>query len=307
MFKIAVQTGDLDLMFGIDEAYRMIREAGFDAVDANVDHLFPYRDIVEKKIPEVFADTTSEKDLLAYFKPYADASRKYGLDNYQAHAPFPSFHPREKDDEWNDFLLTVLKKTIMGCAVMDCHNLIIHPFFMDYDHMLPRDEEWKLNIDRYSELAKVAARYDVVINLENMFVGRKGKMFAAICNESHSAAAYVDTLNEMAGEKRFGFCLDTGHALLAGLEIRRLMNDLGPRITCFHVHDNDGVSDCHQAPYTGKMDWDRFVLGLKDIGFNSTLSFETFNAVRTTDRELIPATLKYIAECGRLFDRRASS
>ena len=45
MFKIGVQTGGLERLYDLDTAYRVVRESGFDAVDANLDHLFPVPDI----------------------------------------------------------------------------------------------------------------------------------------------------------------------------------------------------------------------------------------------------------------------
>lgn len=304
MFKISVQTGNLDYMYGVEEAYRMIAEAGFDAVDANVDHLQSYAHILEKKLDPAFAPGNTEAEMLEYFKPYKDSAKKYGLENYQAHAPFPSLHTRENDPEWNDQLIEILKKTIVGCDYIDCRNLIVHPFFMDYDHRLSREEEWERNIDSYLRLAKTAIEHDVTIHLENMFTGRKGKLYAACCNNSLEAARYIDALNEAAGKKCFAFCLDTGHALIASQDIRQFIRDLGDRVSCFHVHDNDGMNDLHLAPYWGKLDWEAFVDGLAEIGFNKTLSFETCGVCNQVDKELLPETLKYIAACGRLFDRK---
>ena len=45
--KICVQTSPLIEKFGVDEAFRMLREAGFDAVDYNIDISLPYNVIVE--------------------------------------------------------------------------------------------------------------------------------------------------------------------------------------------------------------------------------------------------------------------
>lgn len=309
MIKIAVQTGGPEEEIGIDSTYRMIKEAGFDAVDANLDHLLGYGTILGKKYKDkydVYLPGLSEKDILEYFRPWGEASKKYDLKNYQAHAPFPSLLTGEDDPEYNDFLITMLEKTIMGCASIDCQNLIIHPFCKDYDHQMSHEEEWEINIDRYSRLIPAAKKYGVVINLENMFFDHNGKIYGTVCNDGVMAAKYVDTLNQLAGEKCFGFCLDTGHALLASKDIRQFMNDLGDRLTCFHVHDNDGVYDLHRQPYTGKMDWDRFILGLKDIHFDKTMSFETFNAWRSVPRELGPAMLQYIAKIGRMFAEKAS-
>ena len=57
-------------------------------------------------------------------------------------------------------------------------------------------------------------------------------------------------------------------------------------------------------PYTGKLDWNRFIAGCKAIGYKGTLSFETFNITNMFDKELIPDALKLIAATGRMFARR---
>jgi len=307
MFQIAVQTGGLEELFGIEGAYQKIKEAGFDAVDANIDHLMSGRDILEKRIPAIFQPTCSDKETVLAVAEWKNAAKKYGLQNYQAHAPFPSLHTFDtQDKEWNKFLLEMLRKTILCAAEIECPNLIIHPFFRDYNHQMEREEEWNVNIESYSKLAATAKENGVTINLENMFTCNNGKVYAAICNDGLLAAKYIDTLNQAAGSKVFGFCLDTGHALLVGKDIKQFMTDMGDRITAFHVHDNDGVNDLHLAPYTGKLDWDRFVEGLKAIGYNKTLSFETFHAMEVIDPALVPEELRYIAACGRMFDRKAS-
>ncbi len=42
------------------------------------------------------------------------------------------------------------------------------------------------------------------------------------------------------------------HKETTGHDVKQFMLTLGDRINCFHVHDNDGGHDNHQAPYTGK-------------------------------------------------------
>lgn len=305
MFNISVQTGGLEELYGIDGAYRMIKEAGFDAADANLDHLLYPKDIRKKAITQPFKKMVSEKDMLEFFKPWGDAAKKYGIENYQAHAPFPSCLNSEKDEKYDEFLITMLEKTIRGAASIGVKNLVVHPFFMDYEHRLSKEDEWALNIERYSRLIPAARTYGVTICLENMFVHHKGKIYGAVCSDPKEAAAYVDALNGIAGEKVFGFCFDVGHSILASRDVRRFMIALGDRITAFHVHDNDGVDDLHLQPYFGKCDWNSFIEGLKAIGFNRTLSFETFNICNTIDPEVVPEMLKFIASCGRMFSRRA--
>ena len=89
MAMIGVQTAGPTELYGIDGAYRVIREAGFDAVDVNLDDLLRYQEILDQKRPNVFNGTAEES--YPYFQPYKDAAEKYGIVNAQAHAPFPTW------------------------------------------------------------------------------------------------------------------------------------------------------------------------------------------------------------------------
>lgn len=298
--RIAVQTGGPEERYGIDGAYRKIAEWGFDAADANIDHLLTWSDITHNRVPEALIK--GGKDCMELFRPWGDAAKKYGVENYQAHAPFPSWVAGE--DEVNSNMVEVLKNTIRCCDAIGCRNLIVHPFFPSYDKQISTEDEWNLNIEKYMALAPVARECGVRINLENMFTAYRGKMYAAICNNPQQAAAYVDTLNGMAGEGTFGFCLDTGHALLVGLDIKNFMTTMGSRITAFHIHDNNGAQDQHLAPYMGVLDWKRFVEGLDAINYQATLSFETFNVWNVCGASVMDEMMNYIAACGRSFAER---
>lgn len=298
MIPISVQTAGVINHFGAEEGYRMIRDAGFDGVDANIDHLLPCAAIRGKQRVPFMTDP----DFLQYFRPWKDAAEKTGIKNFQAHAPFPCVLP--DGGEYNDELMEMLKRMIQGCRYIGCGRLIIHPFFFGYDQQMDKKTEWEMNIEKYSSLIQVARENDVILCLENMFSGFKGKIYSAICSDIDEACRYVDTLNDLAGERRFGFCLDTGHLLLLGLDVKNAILKLGDRIEALHVHDNNGIVDQHLAPYMGVLDWNRFTEGMKEIGYNKPLSFETFNAMDTFDRELAPDLLSLIARTGRIFARR---
>lgn len=299
MIKIGVQTGGPQEILGVDGAYKLISEIGFDAVDANIDQIFTPGQINKREVPACI--TGSEKDFLEAIKPWKDASEKYNLPNYQAHAPFPSYVFDEKDESYNDLLLDMLKRIIRGCDYINCRNLIVHPFFLGYEHQLDAKTEWELNIERYSALIPAAKEYGVTICLENMFTGHNGKIMSAICSDITQACDYIDTLNGIAGTKQFGFCADIGHLLVCGLDIRASLNELGDRICAFHVHDNDGMHDDHVAPYMGIADWDRFAQALKDIKYDKVMSFETFNVWGKFPPDVAPDIMRGILSSGRHF------
>ena len=300
MFRISVSTGRDEPGFTLDESYRMIKEAGFDAVDAGTSALYTWQDIFKANPSPAFS--CSDKETVSYFLPWRDMSRKYGIENYQCHAPYPTLIIEPESQ--NEYMMEVLRKSIIGCDAIDCRNLIIHPFFYPYRKHISAEEEKAINIERYSKLIPTAKQYGVTICIENIYTEYRGRIYHSCCSNIDTACDYVDTLNEIAGEKCFGFCLDTGHLLLLGVDVRIAMQKLGDRIVAFHVHDNNGISDQHVLPYNGVQDWDRFIAGLKDIQFSKTLSFET-TAWRSLPRELNATALRLLAETGRMFDARA--
>lgn len=300
MIKIGVQTGGIQTDYSIDETYKIIQETGFDAADANFDELFMPEDIRAKQTAPAFVG--SEKEYLENVKPWRDAALKYHVENYQAHAPFPSIvYP---EDEYNDYLIEVLQKSIICSDYINCRNLIIHPFYYPHEHRPPLEQELEINIERYSKLIPQAKEYGVTICIENMFSSHNGKKFCGCCGDPFEACRLVDELNRISGIPCFAFCLDTGHSMLGGQEILRMMRILGHRIRAFHVHDNNGISDQHLAPYLGVLDWDRFVQGLADIQFDQTMCFETFKSWENVDPSLRKIMLQYVYQAGRTFAQK---
>ncbi len=303
MNKISVQTAPIIGRYDADEGFRLIHEAGFDGVDFNVvDQSLPGSKIVRGEMDSIYEK--SDEEIIEFFRPYKEAAEKYGVAFSQAHAPFPSW---VKDKPvTNDHMIYILEKCLMVCGYIGCPYLIVHPFFQSYEDTLPAEEEFEINIRQYSRLIPAAKKYGVTVCLENMFTANRRKVYAAICQNPDDVNRYIDTLNEIAGEKCFAFCLDTGHALLVGSDIYGVIKKIGHRIETLHIHDNDGWDDQHLAPYMGRLDWNRFIKGLKEIGYSHTLSFETFNAISVFDPELAPNVLSLIAATGKMFARRIS-
>ena len=303
MNKIGVQTSGPAERLGIRETYRCVREWGFDAVDVNINDMLENRLILGDRIPEVFL--RGGRELMELFRPFAEASEETGIENGQAHAPIPSLiHPM--DAAVNGRILEVLRNVIRACDRMNCRILVIHPFFTDYEHRVSDKDEWDINMERYSALIPAAREYGVTICLENVGMRHRGKFYHAFTSDIGTACRCVDALNTLAGDEVFGFCLDTGHMLIGGLDPYQTVTRLGRRIRALHIHDNDGDQDLHLAPYTGILDWDRLLAGLKESGCDRTLSFETYNVWNRVDPEVCGDMMRYIAACGRMFARRIS-
>lgn len=297
MMNLSVQTAPILDVYGIDTGFGMIADAGFTCVDFNIDHTLPGSAIRANKNEGFFDQTDAE--LLAALKPYADAAKKHGVCFGQAHAPFPTYV--HNAPETNAYVLNAIKKCMMLLGEVGCPWIVVHPGFNSYGEKLSSEEEWKLNEEIYSALIPTIKATGVRVATENMFSSYKRKIIEAVMSDFHYAAAFVDHMNDIAGEKLFGFCLDVGHATLLHRDQRKVINTMGDRITVLHLHDNDGVSDQHLFPYEGITDWDAVCAGLKDVGYQGTLSFETFNAIGARENNFAPQLLHLLAAIGRKF------
>ena len=82
---------------------------------------------------------------------------------------------------------------------------------------------------------------------------------------------------------------------------------LGSRLKVLHIHDNDGLADLHQIPFVftrtrenkSSTDWEGFVRGLRAIGFDGVLNFETAPVLTAFPEELREDALRLIARIGR--------
>lgn len=293
---LSVQTGSILDKYGIDEGFRMIAEAGFQAVDVNIDHCLKPQQILANDCHGFYDRPDAE--ILKDARPYKEAAEKYGLSFTQAHAPFPTFVLNERT---NEYVIECIKKTIMICDYLDCRRLVVHSGCLRAHDCYTAQDEWDYNMKMYSELIPALKKYNVVCCLENLFYHACGKVMEGPCSDPHEAIRYVDLLNERAGEKLFGFCLDVGHAHLLGKDLCELIGQLGERICALHIHDNDGIDDRHMFPYMGGVQWERFCRGLKEIHYAYDLSFETFHAMDVFDSKLAPDLLRLLHSTGRLF------
>jgi len=303
--KISVQTGGTCNILGADAGMKAIRDAGFDAVDfGELCGYYSWEDAEAEKSCAFFDDKTKPEALVA---EYAEAAKKYGLTFAQFHAPFPSFYPRRPTA--TRVQQKAIEKSIELCGKVGCPYIVVHPCF-DGSARFPsmtKEQEYRLNIEFYSSLIPILKQSGVVCCLENMWCQdwKSKKIYTACCSDVTEACRYVDDLNAIAGEKRFGFCLDIGHLLLLGLDPCNTMEMLGDRLVALHVHDNDGVNDTHTAPFAGVCNWRRFVKGLRENGYRGVLNFETSGFNEKFPPELIPDALKLLGATARYFSGQA--
>ena len=78
-----------------------------------------------------------------------------------------------------------------------------------------------------------------------------------------------------------------------------------------HIHDNDGIMDLHQIPFTFtktrenkvSTDWDGFIRGLKNIHYKNVLNFETAPVLSAFPEEMKRDVLAFTVRIGKYFER----
>ncbi|MBR2370397.1 MAG: sugar phosphate isomerase/epimerase [Clostridia bacterium] len=300
MLKIGVQSSRWYDKNDPLESLKFIKECGFEAIDFNIDTEISIKKLAESGIYPTIFDKSIE-ELRDYYAPLKQALEATGVVISQMHAPFPTLF--EGNDELNEYINLVLDKCFAVCEYLGCPAIVVHPLVSTAS----RSEQLNANIEYYKTLIPLIKKYKgVKICSENIFTRFNGRVVGGRFSVVDDTCILIDTLNSEAGGDYFGFCLDIGHAILTKSNINEYIKTLGHRLTVLHIHDNNGLEDQHLIPYscisTGSgtvCDWEGFIDGLKSIGYDGALSFETFRSFKILPKSVMPSALRMIAAIGR--------
>jgi sugar phosphate isomerase/epimerase len=231
----------------LDEALRQIAGAGFRWVEIWADgfHLDPRLDV--------------DIDALCRLLD------ELGLRVHSVHTPFSGLnlgHPEQGDRaQWRQ----LIGASIRQAGALGAVAAVVHPS----GHREPLPEELhpasrQAVRDLVAELVEIAAESGTRVALENMIdygFWRYGRSLAEL------SADFPDP--------RIGFCLDTGHAAINGLDPVEEIRAAGPRLISIHAANNDGRSDLHYPPTEGALDWARIEAALQEAGYQGKLVLET--------------------------------
>ena len=298
---ISIQSGSVVADVGPEKGYRMLREAGFEAIDWNL--YWGEANVQAGKFSGCIFEKNPE-EVLAYYKNDLEQIRKNGLVITQAHAPFPAYVKGVPGVV--EYSVEICKGCIRLCEAAGCKRLIIHGISCSYNEPeLTEEAVWEKNIALYSALIPVLKETDVAVCIENLYTPGN-PVVEGICGDANEVVRLIDTLNEMAGKTCFGLCLDTGHLNLLHKNVTNYIRTVGKRLQALHMHDNDGVTDQHFLPFSGKFRWNEFLAALKDIGYDGDLSFETNvqPLPAAEDPGYIPVILRLIAGIGEVFRQK---
>ena len=306
MLQIGMQTRNIVLDENPLEGFQLIKEAGFDCADFSLNGYLPNKMVYKGQVNGIFDKTVEELEV--FFTPHKEAAKQAGIRIHQMHMPYPLHVPNGKK-EINDYLWNVVApKSLHVCKFFDCKYIVVHGFKLA-TYLGSEELEWAETEKFLRFLAPMAKEMGITLCVENLYNSLGNHMVEGPCCDVEKIVKRIDALNEEFGAEVFGFCLDVGHAHLVGIDIYDFIVRLGRRLKVLHVHDNDGVRDLHQIPYTftkkkddkDALDWQGFLNGLREIGFDGVINFEASSVVSAFPEEMKSDALEFLVKIGKYF------
>ena len=84
----------------------------------------------------------------------------------------------------------------------------------------------------------------------------------------------VDVLLNAYPSDFLGLCYDSGHGNFGDAGLSELAS-VKDRLISIHLHDNSGTGDDHRLPFSGTVDWPRFVTILSSSAYTKCISLES--------------------------------
>lgn len=309
MAKIGVQTKNIVEDKNPPAGFRMMRKAGFSCGDFSLNAYLTNTSLYRRERNGFFDQ--SEQELEHFFAPHRAGAREAGITVNQMHMPYPNYVPNG-GKELNDYLWNVVApKSMKICAYFECPNIVVHGFKLA-KNLGSEAAEWERTEAFLHSLAPMAKEMGITVCIENVYTQSGGHILEGPCCDARKAAERIDRINDRYGAEVLGFCFDTGHGNLVGLDFEDFLATLGHRLKVLHIHDNDGIGDLHQIPFTftrtrentAATDWEGFLRGLNRIKFDRVLSFETAPVLTSFPDEMKERVLSFIAGIGEYFAGR---
>ena len=245
-------TGYSFLNRSLEEIVQICTHAGLSGLEGAVE-LFPNR-------------TEAELEKIAV------QFEKTGLKTDSFHLPFSA------EDDIVCFYETTRKKAVekiqramQQAAALGGRTAVLHPSTSSFDIDVEGLDNYLRQMDRSLQvLLPCAEKLGLIIAIENMLPGEDGPRLG-------SKPEHFALFAEKFAHPHLGFCLDTGHALVAGgpQGAHAFFQVMAPHLVAFHLADNAGDRDSHLAPGRGLVDWDVLFRGIAEIGFARPICIET--------------------------------
>ena len=121
------------------------------------------------------------------------------------------------------------------------------------------EEEWQWAVERVKEIYAYTEANGLKIGIEPI-----NRFETYFINRGEQALALAEAVGPNCG-----VCLDTFHMNIEEIDLFETIRKVGKRLVNFHVADNNRM-----APGMGKLNWEKIMNTLSEIGYNEVISVE---------------------------------
>jgi len=191
----------------------------------------------------------------------AEKLNSYGA-TYAVHSPVWNFNLTAASSYIRKATMQAYKYSIVFADKISASHVVLHPGFADIPHE-DKSHLKAMALEAMKELAAFNEVYQVDLLIENVG-NEKSSIF--------TMEEYLTFLEQLPST--FKYIIDIGHANITGWDLSLMIRRMGKRLKAFHINDNDGEMDIHQAMYEGTVDWEEFFRLIREEGGNYDLILE---------------------------------
>lgn len=190
----------------------------------------------------------ADLDRLTHFKRVAE-----GLGLYQetSHSTIPGNSALWASGTAGDDYVDVLKTNVLHCGKLGIPTLVVH-----VQPSQKLENNFETGAKRLKSIVRLAKEQQVKLAFENI-----------------NSPDYLYRTLDCFQEEHVGFCYDCGHEACHTFG-ERFLPQLGERLFCTHLHDNDCKGDLHRIPFDGQIDFETMARELKDCRYTGNLTLE---------------------------------
>lgn len=280
--KLSMETYALRESFDDETAIRMLKNAGFDAIDYSMYGFKDDKDILQE---DYYHRALKLKGLL----------EEENMVCNQAHAPFELNFDDSLDMSNNKYCRLI--RSIEVAAVLGAENIVVHAI----RDRKPKDVDFKEYNKRFYEgLIPYCEKFKICVSVENLFLRAEydNEIFFSTFKNAKEHNEFVKEIDS----PWINACVDTGHCSLTGFNPAEWIKSMDCSILkSLHIQDNDyAKKDFHRLPYGGSIDWDEVCFALAEKGYDGDLTLEVFGFLQNQDSRLLEFSLKYAEQVGRV-------
>lgn len=293
---VGLSIGRWQMMYGDEEALKMAKEAGADAVDFD---LLGYDENLYLK---------SEDEVLSHIEKVARAAASMDLLISQTHGRICGYNA---DEEFNAQQKRFAELDLKATRLLNCGHCAMHgPTYIDQDINTDPVLLRELAFRNFSDYLPMAREAGVKIATETFGDATRtfdssGRTCIDFFGNAHEFISIYDRIKKEApAGDFFCVCMDTGHT---NKSLRfpgqptpaEMIRRLGKNIEILHLHDNDCMTDQHKVPRSGNIDWKDVMAALRETGYNGVYNMELVLTYFGESREIMAAYAEFAVKVMR--------